>query len=197
MKAHRLFMIAVVVCAASLARADITDAQFYPDSDGNIVVNYVNWSWDQASTTCSLWADETQHDTPGHVFANFITNEAGDPFAWIYKDVTNDTDFVWTDYHINVWLNRPFTIVSASEPTGWLAPVITDPVQQGAIWYGSVDYYSGGPAYDVQIGSEATFDLRLWWQSGTANFSIEQIPTPEPGSLGLLALGALVLLRRR
>ena len=52
----------------------------------------------------------------------------------------------------------------------------------------------------IDPGDSGTFGLKISFTgsaNGTTSFCAEQIPTPEPASLALLALGGLAMIRRR
>ncbi|MBN2446848.1 MAG: PEP-CTERM sorting domain-containing protein [Phycisphaerae bacterium] len=185
-----------VLAAASLANAAIIDASCTDDGDGAVTMGAWDWTWDAGTETATMTVPETQHWGPAHIFPEFFADSEVDPYAWVIKEVENDTTFVWTDYHINITLNNTFTIVEAAGPAGWLTPVITQPTQVGSEWIGSVDYYYGGSGTEILIGGIGDFSAKMQF-AGSASFCFEQIPTPEPASLGLLVMGGLALLRRR
>jgi hypothetical protein len=177
---------------------EIIDANCYDDGDGAVTVGAWTWSWDDPETTAYMNVAETHHWAPSYIFTEFVTDTPDeDPFAWVIKEVENDTTFDWTDYHINISLDRAFTIVTATSPPDWLTPVIEQPTDQGGgLWLGSVDYYYDGVGTEIPIGETGEFGVKLSF-TGTVSFCMEQIPTPEPSTACLLVLGALALLRRR
>ena len=139
---------------------------------------------------------EVQHWGPAHIFPTFVADSEEDPSAWVIKEVENDTGFDWTDYHINVTLDKVFTITDTMSPDGWLDAVITQPTQQDDIWLGSVDYYFDGSGTEILMGNTGEFGVKMSF-AGSVVFCMEQIPTPEPSAMCLLMLGGLALLRRR
>ncbi len=197
MKLQSLVALVALLGAASIAQAKIIDATCTTDTDGAIVMEGWSWWWDDAESTAYMQMTEVQRAAPGHVFPTFTADSELDPFAHITKEVQNDTTFAWTDYHINITLNKTFHIESAVQPTGWLAPVMTQPSEiSPGVWYGYVDYYYGGAGTEIPIGGLATYELTASF-AGSANFAVEQIPTPEPTTFGLLLIGGVALLRRR
>ncbi|MFH1419060.1 MAG: hypothetical protein ABII12_12345 [Planctomycetota bacterium] len=189
--------LAMVALMAGPVAADVVNANCYDDGDGAVTMGAWSWSWDDPSDTATMNVPEVQHWGPAHIFTEFITDTPEDPSAWVIKEVENDTTFDWTDYHINVSLDKPFTIVTATSPDGWLAPVITPATDQGGgLWLGWVDYYYDGAGTEIAIGSTGEFGVKLNF-AGTVSFCMEQIPTPEPSTACLLAVSAIMLLRRR
>ncbi|MBN2562893.1 MAG: PEP-CTERM sorting domain-containing protein [Phycisphaerae bacterium] len=188
--------LAVVALIVAPAAGDVVGADCYDDGDGAVTMGAWSWEWDDPSDTATMNVPETQHWAPAHIFTEFYTDTPEDPNAWVIKEVENDTDFDWTDYHINVSLDRMFTIVTATSPTDWLTPVITQPTLQGEVYLGTVEYYYDGLGTEIPIGETGEFGVKLNF-TGSVSFCMEQIPTPEPSSAAMLALGALALLRRR
>ena len=178
----------VLVAASPLANATITGVNCWNDSNA-FTMNY--WSWDANTTT--LWMDESLHEYPAIVYTDFTVNSPEDPRPEIVKDVDNDTNFAWTDYHIKVTRNQPFTIDTAGTPgSDWTNTII--PVSlQGSDYVGEIDYFAGTP---IPVGGSGHFQFKVSF-SNDAHFIIQQVPTPEPASLSLLAVGGLMLLRRK
>jgi len=194
---------ALVLAMGAIAQAGITGATCTQDNDGALTMNpLTDVTYDPAGYLGepSLTVDEIQHWGPAHIYPAFEAD--GDPAAWILKDVVNQTNFDWTDYHFNIYMQNPYQITTSVQPLGWTATV-TDPVleenvtidgvNKGALYHGAVDFFGGAP---IVMGSMAEFGARLFWADGNGSFCIEQIPTPEPTALVLL-LGGLAFLRRR
>jgi hypothetical protein len=103
--------------------------------------------------------------------------------VWVWKQVTNDTTFDWTDYHIN--LSRaeglPFTILQVSGPAGWTTSFTNPP--PGSQYMAAIDYI-GDASAAIPIGSDGMFGIRVQFDLN-ANFTPEQFPTPEPATLCL------------
>lgn len=146
----------------------------------------------------------TQHDYPAHMEGDFAID--GDPTVWIITQLTNDTlDFDWTDYHIAIGMPQSFTIVGALAPPNWSTvynpiPTANQPLPgdeyHGDGYVGTIDFVMDVGGSPVAYGQSATFGFAVNF-TGNVQFCTEQIPTPEPGSLALLACGGFFLLRRR
>jgi hypothetical protein len=193
--------VTMMMALAGIAQAGITSVTCPQDNDGALTMDqFKDVTWDPATEI--LKVNEIQNWNPGHIFPTFLAE--GDPYAWILKDVENQTDFSWTGYHFNVYMPNTFGIVSSAQPLGWTVQVtqptlendvIIDGVNVGSRYHGALDFFVGtGSA--IPVGQTAEFGARLFWPSGNGNFCVEQIALPEPTSLVLLALGGLLLRRR-
>ena len=188
----------------SLVNASITDWSCAPDGDGAITMSYTNLTLDTNNGEYLLDMDGKQYWHPAHLAGDFTTSDLLDPKVKILEDVENDTTFAWTDYHITIGMNNnTFSIFDPAGlvmPAGWTAVVSAVlpglmPNGGGPGYVGTIDYYIGTGA-PVAIGNDGTFGFKISF-SGNTVFSTEQIPTPEPTTIGLLGLGALALLRKR
>jgi hypothetical protein len=207
MKSKFVIAVALVLAATVAAQAEITGASCTQDNDGALIMEPatdVSFAMvGQRTGEPTLTVNETQLRDTAHIFPVF-TATAGDPAAWVIKEVANQTTFEWTDYHFNMYMPNDFDITSTIQPLGWTVDVtqpvwqehiIRDGVDVGSGWHGMADFFQG-TGNPIPIGDPAEFGVRMWWASGTGDFCIEQIATPEPASLVLLALGAVMLRRR-
>jgi hypothetical protein len=192
MKLHNLLVVLAACAIAPLAGADIIGWNCAPDGDGAIVLNSPPTWEEDLSGVYTLGMNETQYWWPAHMLGSFTTDTETDPVVWIRNEVLNDgtiPPLVWTDYHLNITMSHDFAITGAATLPDWIVQNITQPTLQGTEWVGSVDYLGGTP---VNLGDWGQFDVQLTFV-GSVTFTIEMIPTPEPTSLLLLALGGLLL----
>jgi hypothetical protein len=192
MRIRLLVGLTVVAAVAASANADIIGWNCADDGDGAIVMNSITWD----EPTYTLSCNGTQHWWPAHILGDFTTDTEEDPIVWVRNTVLNDGEvepLVWTDYHINIYMNKPFTILDAYTPPDWTVSNVTQPTLQGTQWKGWVDYLGGAP---INLGQWGQFDVELGF-TGSISYTLELIPTPEPASLMLLAIGGLILLRRK
>ena len=185
---------ALVLALASAAQASIIGWDAASDGDGVITCTS---GWNAESGTLSI--DGVQHRVSeqgdiGHILGSFTTDTELDPTVTMNNSVDNDMDFTWTAYHINILMNKTFTISNAavSSPGNWTASV-TQPTWNGTKYVGAIDYFGGT---GIAVGQTLDFGYRISFL-GSIAYCQEMIPTPEPATLSLLALGGLALLRRR
>jgi hypothetical protein len=203
MKKNKFFvgtlLLLLLLATTSSVSASIVSWSCADDGDSAIVMHSGSWNSQENELLISC----TQFWSPGHVAGDFKTDTELDPTVWFLEDVENDTTFAWKDYHIDFGMNKSFTILSATPPSGWTfnitapvggQPLPGNPPGPGTGWVGKVDYYQGAGS-PIAIGDDGTFGLKVSF-TGSVNFYTAQTPTPEPATIGLLGLGALVLLRK-
>jgi hypothetical protein len=201
---HRIrgfvFIVMVVLAVVLPANADITGWSCADDGDGAIVmVGTPTWNEDDYTLSMSC----KQYWSPGNLLGDFTTDTELDPSVWILQSVDNYTNFAWTDYHIDIGMNKTFSITSVVTPLGWTS-VVTPPVSGqplplggGTGWVGTVDYYVGTGS-PIALLDSGDFGLKVVF-TGKVAFSTAQTPTgvPEPCTLALLSLGMLAMNRRK
>jgi hypothetical protein len=193
----RLAFLMVLALAAGAASADIIQWDFAPAGEGTFAV-----SSSQLTQTVPdefvMAAGCSQYGCPGLAAGNFVT-DGTDPTVWIAQTIQNDTTFDWTDYHITIGMTQAFTITGVIAPDNWTwnitAPAAGTGPDGTAGYVGDVDYSVGSGSPIVQ-GASGDFGLIVHF-NGSIAYCTEQIPTPEPATLGLLALAGSALLARR
>jgi hypothetical protein len=187
--------------AVSTANAVITGWNCADDGDGAIVMNTPTWE-DYGGSDYELSMTGIQYWYPALVEGDFTTDSPEDPTVRIIEDISNDTTFDWTDYHIKIGMSQSFSFVSSGTlaPAGWTA--VLSAVTPGYIpnggpmgYVGTINYYqsAGDP---IVVGYSGTFGFKISFL-GNISYCTEQIPTPEPTTILLLGLGAMSVIRRR
>lgn len=203
MRISWLFGVMAVALVASCASAAITGITFVADTDGAIVVpqsQAPQWSGSSGSEVVS----GVQHAWPAQLVGQVTASDDLDPTINSVQNVLNDTGFTWTAYTLNLYMNKPFTLDLATGPANWSLTAI--PASSGSfldsdgnVWtdMATVNYHSNGPAYNIHNGDSGQFGVTFSF-AGSSFYTIELIPVaPEPVSLMLLAVGGLLLARKR
>ena len=153
-----LFLI-FLFAATPFVNASITEDWWCTDDgDGAIVMDNDLTSLTETapgeydlSTTC------VQERYPGHIIGEFPLDTPGDPIVWFINEITNETDFDWTDYQVAIGMAQEFSILTTGlmMPNGWYADItpaaddlpLPGDEYHGDGWVGYIDYYqdSGDP----------------------------------------------------
>ncbi len=178
----------------------ITGASCADDGDGSLVI-IANWVPD----TSTMNIDGVQYWYPGHFTGNFTVDTEVDPTAWIVESIDNFTNYEWTDYHIDIGMNKAFSIAGVVAPPDWTWSISSPAGGQqlpnqppGTLgWVGKLDYYAGT---SIAIGGTGTFGFVVSF-AGNVDFYTTQVPTgiPAPGAILLGSIGVCCIswLRRR
>jgi hypothetical protein len=170
------------------------------DNDGDGAIDCVMQNWQEVGEDYSMDIVGNQFWGPGHMNGSFTTDTPVDPNINVFNFVDNETGYAWTAYQVNVTMNHPFTLSNAValSPSNWTS-TITPVTPVGSNYVGTVNYVSGTPVPDLGTFG---FQYKISF-SGYTSYSYCQemipVPVPEPGTLVLLACGAIGLLvaRRR
>jgi hypothetical protein len=195
-----------LLALATAANAEIIAAGAWDDGDGALVCD--SSAWDVGTYTMRVTGD--QYSGPGHIGkenlaisnAYFTTNTELDPTVTIRNTIDNDTGFSWTAYHVNVYMDKPFTLsdVTVYRPytseTGWTGSVTGSVVQISPTeWQGQIDYVGGTPIANLGM---LDFGYKMSFL-GSVHYCQEFIPVPEPTAIVLAFVGiaGLWVTRRR
>jgi hypothetical protein len=193
----KLLAILVIMLTAISANASIIGWNCDDDGDGAIVIGGQP-AFSTGQDEYTLTWDCVQNWYPGHVLGDFTTDSELDPTVWIAETVQNQTAAAWSGYQIKVTMNKTFSIsTSVIAPDDWTYQ-ISQPTQiSPTSWVGIINY-SVGTGNAIAIGDSGDFGFKMSFLGGVA-FCTEQIPVlvPEPMTMGLLALGALALRRKK
>ena len=184
---ERVIILGALVCVLVIA------------SQGNAGI--VQWahSWEQSEAldqSLSCWAFDPSKpmwavgeyyvaDSPRSAAVALTGFADVDPTLHILKAIYNGSTFEWTDYHVEIG-GTGVSYVPGSAKSDTFGTI----VQNG----NTIDFYAPN---SVPIGKVVVIEFDVQIPPGMFSFSITQTPSPEPASLGLLALGGLAMLRRR
>ena len=180
----------MMCCTAG--KANITSATFQSDNDGAII-NCPVYTWSGNVSDLSVPISGEQRWEPAHVVGTIDTTDAtGDPTLTLSSSINNDTTFAWTAYIVNVYMNTTFVLSGAgvTVPGDW-ATAVTQPNWNGSQYEGQLYFTAGTP---VTPGGNLDFAYTISFSGATSySFTQEMIPVPEPGTVGFLAAGGLLL----
>ena len=180
------FAVAGVMLFAGGAQAGIID--WNPEWTDSTPLDLDNSGWlafDYDTNTWTVWENYVAGESDWAA-VSCVGGTDSDPLIHVVKTVTNDSTFVWTDYHIEISGSEGVSYVSGSATSD----VFNTIIESG----GTIDFYAPN---SVPIGGDVTFEFDIIIPAGGFSFDISQTPTPEPGTIVLLSLGALALIRRR
>lgn len=187
-----LLCTATLLVSCLVSNASVTGVTYADDGDGAVICPVYTWP---GGDTVSIYGD--QYGWPGHVLGTISTDSDLDPTLTLASAFDNDTPFVWTDYHVNIFMNHVFTVVPASVSVfndsigDWTGGLTQQATSTGTNYMAKLDFYAGTP---VPIGDTLYFSYAIQFSGATSfSFTQEMIPTPEPSTLSLLAGGALLL----
>jgi hypothetical protein len=188
-----LALLALLTLGAT-CQAAIVDATLADDGDG--VVTCFSYGLHEVAPFEYEQTVQGIHNIweTGHVLGTILTDTELDPKLTLLHDIDNDTGWTWTDYHAEVTMDKSFTFDNVTVDNAWTYQV-SQPVQVGSNWVGTIDYYAGVPVPD---GGALSFGYRMTF-IGTAHFSEALTPTPEPSTLVMAACGlvGLLVVRRK
>jgi hypothetical protein len=145
-----------------------------------------------------IWMRERWEESIGsfvihHVEIGIDGSEINIPVT-IHKDVTNESDFFWDAFQIDLMPDPGSAITGlTADPSAQFSSVTVGGLPDGS-WTILWETDQGDPG--VPIGQTAALDFRFH-VDGEIAFSIKETPIPEPATCLLITLGALTLLRRR
>jgi MYXO-CTERM domain-containing protein len=200
----RLLLITALALAlaSSAASASIIDWNCDDDGDGGIEMG--NQLMMGTAPDYTLTMQGPQNWLTAHVNGAFTTDSPADPNVWVIESVDNATAITWNKYVVYVGMPQNFSITGVQAPLNWtysITPVTTGMIPGHVLPGGTPGYmgkvtYTAAPGAEIDPGQSADFGFKMSFL-GSVIFSTEQVATPEPASMLLLAVGGLLLRRRR
>lgn len=187
-----LLIISVSVLGWSVSQASITSLPGWNYS-GGIYCYAPVLGTDSGTGDQSITFDGHQSSF-GAMGVSIVTDTTTDPTMIVNNSLNNTSSFAWTEYIINVAMNQSFSIDSAGviTPSGWTAVITAPTGPDGSGNYtGIIDLKGGTP---VAISSILDFGYQITF-SGSTSYSLTESanPVPEPGTLGFLMTGGLLV----
>ena len=139
----------------------------------------------------------SQWTSSGTMGVTLFADTTSDPILTIGNSINNTSLFAWTEYIVSVAMNQNFSINTASvgPPSGWTATITapTGPDINGN-YTGTIDYVGGTP---VAINGTLDFGYVVQF-TGSLQYSLTESvqAVPEPGTLGLLMVGGILIAGR-
>jgi len=148
-----------------------------PIGDWNWSFNYETLVWDINEQYIGTYGDGSASRT--------LIETDSDPIIHVIKNVSNNSTFEWTDYHVEITGSAGVSYVPGSAASDRFLTIVENGNQ--------IDFFAPN---SVPIGDSVTIEFDIMIPEGNFSFDIHQMPTPEPASALLLGLGMLVLRRR-
>ncbi len=127
MKVRMLAVMAMILACASFSYADIIGNTIKDDGDGVITC---------AGGDCSKIVEHEfllclngSHNIwdKGDIQGDIITDSPDDPKLTLDESIDNDTGSPWSDYHVEVDMNIPFTIDNVTVDAPWTSVTTAPP----------------------------------------------------------------------
>ncbi|MBN1796278.1 MAG: PEP-CTERM sorting domain-containing protein [Sedimentisphaerales bacterium] len=136
-------------------------------------------------------------DTIEFVHDETLNNPGSEFKGWAFWGLQNTGTIAWTDFHIKLTTSDPakpviFVVDSPYEPLSSVNPFTYNLIDNDTQL--NFDF----PNDPVQPGSIVTFQVytdNTAWENST--FTLCLTPTPEPATVALLGLGALLIRKRK
>jgi hypothetical protein len=133
----------------------------------------------------------------GTMGLTILTDTPTDPTLTVNNSINNTSSFAWTEFVVSVAMNQSFSINSAGvvAPGGWTANITQPGAPVSGIYTGTIDYLGGTPvSIYPALNSALDFGYQVTF-SGSTSYSLTQSanPVPEPGAVGFLLAGALLM----
>jgi PEP-CTERM motif len=180
-----LSVAALFLTALPSARATVTGVSY--SSDNSAALNCPYYYWPGGNT---VNISGTQYSGPGSILFNVTTDTQTDPTLTLGNSINNDTSFAWTGYEVQVTMSQTFTLSAATitTPADWTVGSVLQPgAPVAGIYTGDIFFNAGTP---IQPNGQIDFSYQLSF-NGSVQFTETLTPTPEPGTITLLAGGLL------
>jgi len=191
MKKSLLAVAVLAMCAlaqAGFVPTDPNGAGFQCTFDDDPTQQFHTWTFtvDEDGSGDLILEENYKITYPGTDSVNMFGQTDSDPIVRITKYVTNETNAAWTGYTL--------TLNNASAGVSFTGTPTSDGFDDAVI-AGNVITFSGGT---VAVGEEVALNFRILVEnSGSFGWCVTQMAIPEPATLAMLGLGAVVLFRKK
>jgi hypothetical protein len=213
MKLSALLAVLILFLSSTCGFAAIIDSSYAPDGDGvflmpngPVTAYQESGEYEYDLDVAGILRYVSGEGTVGHLVGWCDTDTPDDPTINAYNVITNEDPFAWTGMTVNVsiaGLSGPLpsaptlALLAGLTPADWTQSVVQSPTWNGSAYVATIQYTGGTP---VAYGEDLGFNYKVSFSGSTHyTFIQEMAPVPEPGTLVLLACGAIGLFvaRRR